>query len=376
VALIAADAVARAMADRAPHGPAVCDPALRPIDGAPPTRTDPPLLDAAAPDDPALIVFTSGTTGRPKGAVLSHANLAAGARSLHEAWGIEADDRLVLALPLFHVHGLCAGLMTTLAAGASVVLVSPFDPATVADHVAGASLFFGVPTMYHRMLGSGHAGALAALRLCVSGSAPLAADLWHRLHDAAGIEVLERYGMTETLLTLSNPLVGERRPGTVGRPLPGISARLEPGEGELHVSGPTVFSGYWGHPAATDDAFDGPWFRTGDLAHVDADGYYTIRGRRGDLIISGGHNVYPAEVEDVLLAHPAVAEVAVVGTPSDEWGEAVTAYVVPAATPFPEESVLAFAAGRLSSYKRPRVVRLVDALPRTALGKVQRSALR
>ncbi len=356
------------------HRPVVCDTSCSPLDGSSPPAGEQPLLDAATPDDPALIVFTSGTTGRPKGAVLTHGNLAAGARSLHEAWAITGDDRLVLALPLFHVHGLCAGLMTTLAAGASVVLVSPFDPAIIAQLAARSTLFFGVPTMYHRLLEQGHARALTPLRLCVSGSAPLAPALWHRLHDGAGIEVLERYGMTETLLTLSNPLIGERRPGTVGLPLPGVSARLE--VDELHVSGPTVFSGYWERPAATDDAFDGRWFRTGDLASSDGDGYFTIRGRRGDLIISGGHNVYPAEVEDVLLAHPAVAEVAVVGTPSDEWGEAVTAFVVPAETPFPEGAVLAFAAERLSGFKRPRVVHLVASLPRTALGKVQRSALR
>jgi malonyl-CoA/methylmalonyl-CoA synthetase len=237
-------------------------------------------------------------------------------------------------------------------------------------------LFFGVPTMYHRLLEYGHARALGALRLCVSGSAPLAPALWHRLRDAAGIEVLERYGMTETLLTLSNPLAGERRPGTVGLPLPGVEARVSGAEGELQVAGPTVFSGYWERPAATAEAFEGRWFKTGDLVSVSADGYHTIRGRRGDLIISGGHNVYPAEVGDVLATHPAVAEVAVVGTPSDEWGEAVTAYVVPAETPFPREAVLAFCAERLSAYKCPREVRLLESLPRTALGKVQRAALR
>jgi malonyl-CoA/methylmalonyl-CoA synthetase len=381
VALLDGPRPAPDLAD-APGAPAVCDTSLRRLDGTPSPEVATPALDACGPEDPALIVFTSGTTGRPKGAVLTHANLAAGARSLHEAWGITPDDRLVLALPLFHVHGLCAGLMTSLAAQSSVVLVTPFDPAAVAAAAAGATLFYGVPTMYHRLLEQGHAGALRGLRLCVSGSAPLPAALWQRLRDEAGVEILERYGTTETLLTLSNPLDGERRPGTVGLALPGVEARVtgaggdDRGEGELLVAGPTVFSGYYGRPAATAEAFEGRWFTTGDLASVDSAGYHTIRGRRGDLIISGGHNVYPAEVEDVLLAHPAVAEVAVVGTPSDEWGEAVTAYVVAASTPFPTDAVLAFCAERLSSYKCPRVVRLVDALPRTALGKVQRSALR
>jgi malonyl-CoA/methylmalonyl-CoA synthetase len=376
LALVAAIDTARAMAG-ATAGPVLCDASLQRVDDGAVADAVSPVLDAASPEDPALIVFTSGTTGRPKGAVLSHGNLVAGARSVHEAWGITDADRLVLALPLFHVHGMCAGLMTTLAAGASVVLVAPFDPAAVTAEASGASLFYGVPTMYHRILEHTDGRSLGALRLCVSGSAPLAPALWHRLRDEAGVEVLERYGMTETLLTLSNPLDGERRPGTVGRPLPGVSVQLDAGgDGELLVAGPTVFPGYWERPAANADAFAGGWFRTGDLATVSGDGYHTIRGRRGDLIISGGHNVYPAEVEDVLLSHPAVTEVAVVGTPSDEWGEVVTAFVVPAETPFAEDAVLEFAAERLSAYKRPRLFRVVDALPRTALGKVQRSALR
>jgi malonyl-CoA/methylmalonyl-CoA synthetase len=203
--------------------------------------------------------------------------------------------------------------------------------------------------------------------------------LWHRLRDEAGVEVLERYGMTETLLTLSNPVVGERRPGTVGFPLPGVEVRIgesEASDGELLVRGPSIFGGYWQRPAATADAFDGAWFKTGDIAGRDADGYYAIKGRQGDMLISGGHNVYPAEVEDVLLQHPAVAEVAVVGTPSEEWGEAVTAYVVASATPFPFAAVEAFAAERLSGYKRPRLIRVVESLPRNAMGKVRRDALR
>jgi malonyl-CoA/methylmalonyl-CoA synthetase len=349
-------------------------------------------LDRAAADDPALIVYTSGTTGAPKGAVLSHGNLLAGARALALAWRWTPADRLVLALPLFHVHGLCAGLFGTLTAGASAVVLPRFSPegvlAAAGDHAA--TLFFGVPTMYHRLLGRGTAADLARLRLCVSGSAPLPAPVWQAMRAEGGVEVLERYGMTETLLTVSNPYRGERRPGTVGFPLPGVQARLapldgdggapvegieEPPEGQLLVAGPSVFGGYWERPAATEAAFEGRWFRTGDVAGWDAEGYLAILGRRNDLILSGGFNVYPAEVEDVLLGHPDVAEVAVAGQPSEEWGETVVAWVVPAGARPPVETLEALAAGQLAGYKRPRAYRFVDSLPRNAMGKVQRDRL-
>ncbi|HUA96343.1 MAG TPA: AMP-binding protein, partial [Acidimicrobiales bacterium] len=332
-----------------------------------------------------------GTTGAPKGAVLSHGNVAAGTAALISAWRWEPSDRLVLALPLFHVHGLCAGLLGTLAAGGSAVLQGRFEPDGVLEAVRRdrASLFFGVPTMYHRILATGQASDLARLRLSVSGSAPLPAPLWERVR-ADGTAVLERYGMTETLLTVSNPYDGERRPGTVGFPLPGVEVRLEgdcappnsgaaplaEGEsGTLLVRGPSVFSGYWDRPAATAECFEGDWFRTGDVMSVGSDGYLSVRGRRIDVIISGGYNVYPAEVEDVLLAHPGVAEAVVTGTPSDEWGEVVTAWVVAAGEPVAPADLQAFAAERLAPYKRPRAVWVVDALPRNAMGKVLRSEL-
>jgi len=339
-----------------------------------PQLDSPPVLDRAAPADPALIVYTSGTTGAPKGAVLSHANLLAGVRSLAAAWRWGEEDRLILGLPLFHVHGLCAGLFGTLAAGASAVLVR-FDAAGVLDAADrhGGTLFFGVPTMYRRFLESGRARELAGLRLCVSGSAPLAVELFGELVAEAGIDPLERYGMTETMLTLSNPIEGERRPGTVGFPLPGAQTRVEP-DGALWVRGPSVFGGYWERPAATAECTVEGWFRTGDIVSVDDDGYHRLRGRAGDLIISGGFNVYPAEVEDVLLAHPAVAEVAVSGKPSPEWGEAVVAWVVPDGA-LDIGELLAFAAARLAPYKRPRSVRVIDVLPRNAMGKVQRTEL-
>lgn len=338
----------------------------------------PPALDLSGPDEPALIGYTSGTTGSPKGAVLTHGNLLAGSESVRLAWRWSAADRLVLALPLFHVHGLCVGLHGTLLAGASAVLLPRFDPDAVLDAVSAhrASLFFGVPTMYHRLARSVRIRELGALRLLVSGSAPLPAELHQALAERCGQQVLERYGMTETMMNASNPYEGERRPGSVGFPLPGVGLRLESGEeGEILVRGPNVFSGYWGRPDATADSFtpDG-WFRTGDLGRLDPDGYLRILGRSKELIISGGLNVYPREVEDVLLGHPAVAEVAVVGLASEEWGETVAAFVVANGT-CEVEALGEFAAERLAPFKRPRQIHLVESLPRNALGKVLKHEL-
>ena len=331
-----------------------------------------PALPDSRPGDDALIVYTSETTGKPKGAVHTHGSLLAGVTSLLTAWGWTPDDRLVLGLPLFHVHGLCAGLFGTLTAGAAVSVFDRFDETAVLRAAPANTMFFGVPTMYHRLAATGRGAALASLRLCVSGSAPLAADLW-RQFATEGVDVLERYGMTETLLTLSNPLEGERRPGSVGLPLPGVEAALdgvdEQGIGELFVRGASLCKGYWGRPAfAADD-----WFATGDLASMADDGYVSIRGRRTELIITGGHNVYPAEVEAVLARHPGVVEVAVVGLPSAEWGETVVAYVVGD----PDlVSLRQLAAAELAPFKCPREVRPIDRLPRNALGKVVRSELR
>jgi malonyl-CoA/methylmalonyl-CoA synthetase len=337
----------------------------------------PALLDAAGPNDPALVGYTSGTTGSPKGAVLSHGNLLAGSESVGLAWRWTSADRLVLALPLFHAHGLCVGLHGTLLAGASAVLVPRFDVDAVLDAAVAyqASMFFGVPTMYHRLAQSSRVSELARLRVCVSGSAPLPVELHEAIAQRGGQRVLERYGMTETLMLLSNPYDGERRPGSVGFPLPGVQVRLDAQEGEIQVRGPNVFAGYWEHPGATSESFIDGWFRTGDLGAVDPDGYVRILGRSKELIISGGLNVYPREVEEVLLAHPDVAEVAVVGTPSDEWGETVTAFVVPAGDRPRAEPLLAFAAAQLAPFKRPRLVHFVDRLPRNALGKVLRDEL-
>jgi malonyl-CoA/methylmalonyl-CoA synthetase len=329
-------------------------------------------LDAAGPDDPALICYTSGTTSSPKGAVLRHRNLLAATESLRMAWRWSPDDRLVHCLPVFHAHGLCVGVYGTLLAGASAVLLPGFDPATVAEEAAGrrASLF---------LVRSGHVSSLRGLRLCVSGSAPLSRDLHAEVSAAVGSAVLERYGMTETLMNASNPYDGTRRAGTVGFPLPGVEVTLS-AEDEILVRGPNVFDGYWERPAVDADVFTasddpGPrWFRTGDQGDDD-DGYLVIKGRSKELIISGGYNVYPSEVEDVLAAHPGVAEVAVTGTPSDEWGEVVTAWIVPDGVPPSVDDLSEFTAATLAPYKRPRLVRIVAALPRNALGKVVRSQL-
>ncbi|NJC71290.1 AMP-binding protein [Planosporangium thailandense] len=349
-----------------------------------PTPAADVALDEAAPRDVALIVYTSGTTGLPKGVPLTHGNLLASAHAVRIAWRWEPDDRLALCLPLFHVHGLGVGLHGTLTAGASALVLPGFDPAGVAAAIRDhrATLFFGVPTMYHRLAESEHLAALAGLRLAVSGSAPLPADLHEAVAAGSGQHVLERYGMTETIMLVSNPYDGERRPGTVGFPLPGVAVRLAPrpgGTAEIEVAGPNVIAGYRNRPDADAAAFapDG-WFRTGDLGVLDPDGYLRISGRAKELIITGGYNVYPREVEEVLRAHPGVADAAVVGAASAEWGETVAAFVVAgdavdAATL--ERDLVAWCADRLAPYKRPRLWRWIDAVPRNALGKILRHEL-
>lgn len=335
-----------------------------------------PPLDLATRDDLALIAYTSGTTGTPKGAMLSSGNLLASADALRIAWRWSPDDRLVLALPLFHLHGLGVGLHGTLVAGASAVLLPKFEVDAVLDAAATheATLFFGVPTMYARLAASPRAGDLARLRLCVSGSAPLPADLHRTLAERAGQQVIERYGMTETVMNVSNPYDGDRRPGSVGLPLPGVEFQLAPNS-EILLRGPNIFRGYWQRPDATAEAFtDDGWFRTGDLGVLDDDGYLRIVGRSKDLIITGGYNVYPREVEDVLRQHPAVSDAAVAGLPSPEWGETVAAWIIPHGELDPDD-LLVFAAARLASYKRPRSVHVVADFPRNALGKVLKHEL-
>jgi malonyl-CoA/methylmalonyl-CoA synthetase len=352
-----------------------------------PAGAPPPSLDAARADDLAMIAYTSGTTGRPKGAMLSHRNLLASARSVTLSWRWTADDGLVLALPLFHLHGLGVGLHGSLVSGGRILLLAGFTPEGVAAAAArpDATLLFGVPTMHKRLAelaaaDPAAADALRGLRLVVSGSAPLADELWQRLADVTGQRVLERYGMTETVMNISNPYEGERRAGTVGLPLPGVEVRLdgEGDSGEILLRGPNVFAGYWGRPEATAESFtDDGWFRSGDIGRRADDGYIAIVGRSKELIISGGYNVYPREVEEVLELHDGVAEAVVVGRPSAEWGERVVAFIVAAdpAAPPDADALTALVTERLAAYKKPREYHLVDAVPRNALGKVERRRL-
>ncbi|HXA28446.1 MAG TPA: AMP-binding protein [Candidatus Angelobacter sp.] len=365
------------IASGAPNLRALLDATHMPLKDA---QQSAPQLDTAVPPDPALLMYTSGTTGTPKGALLSHANLLAGAAALRLAWRWTERDRLILALPLFHAHGLAVGLNGTLLSGAQAVLLPRFDSAAVLDaaQAHGATLFFGVPTMYARLAADPRAHQLARLRLCVSGSAPLAAALHERIEAATGQRILERYGMTETLMIASNPHDGDRRPGSVGLPLPGVELRMSDGQrGEILVRGPNVFGGYWRNPEATQSVLDSDgWFHTGDVGELDEAGYLRIAGRTRELIITGGYNVYPREVEDALSAHPWVAEAAVVGRQDDEWGEVVTAYVVATDARLDADTITSHARERLAPYKVPRQVHFVQTLPRNALGKIVKQQLK
>ena len=361
---------------------------------------DLPPSDGALPEvgasDGAAILFTSGTTGRPKGALLTHANLAFNARTLVEAWGFGPDDHLVHALPLFHTHGLFVALHCALVSGASMTLLPAFDVEQVVDALVGqrsGTVLMGVPTYYSRLLESSRFDAehLRHVRLLVSGSAPMTPALHEAVRLRTGHAVLERYGMTETSMIASNPLEGTRKPGSVGPPLPGVGVRVVPAEpppgeqdsgvGEVEVMGPNVFGGYWRRPELAQEVFtsDG-WFRTGDLGRIDDDGYLHLVGRSKDLVISGGLNVYPADVEAVLDAIPGVRESAVVGVPDADLGERVVA-VVAVATPSgrsgPDaDQIRAVCRARLAGYQTPKQVVLVEALPRNAMGKVAKNVLR
>ncbi len=332
-------------------------------------------IDGAGVEDSAVMMYTSGTTGRPKGAPLSHGNLLTSATAVARAWRWTAADRLLLSLPLFHMHGLGVGVNGALAAGAQIVLRTGFDAADVAAGCQeGVTMFFGVPAMYQRLEAAGVANALAQLRLLVSGSAPLPAELALAIADRAGQLPLERYGMTETVMLTSNPIDGPRKPGKVGLPFAGVQLRLDDA-GEVQVRGPNVFAGYYRRADADAEAFttDG-WFRTGDLGELDEDGHLRLVGRSKELIISGGFNVHPGEVEAVIERFPGVREVAVIGRPSDAWGESVTAVIV-SEGPIDVARLRAYAAAQLAPYKVPKQVELVSELPRNALGKLLRKEL-
>ncbi|HUP62966.1 MAG TPA: AMP-binding protein [Thermoanaerobaculia bacterium] len=332
-------------------------------------RRTPDMIDG---DTPAAIIYTSGTTGASKGAVLTHDNFAANAATLAACWQITERDRFLLALPLFHIHALGNGLCTWLVSGCRMRLVERFDhrSATAEFLDFQPSLFFGVPAVYVRLLDTPPDAARAIgarMRLFVSGSAPLPAHVLEQFRALFGHTILERYGMTETFMTISNPYVGERRAGTVGLPLPGVSVRIE--DGELLVRGPNVFAGYWRKP----DPFEpGGFFRTGDLASVSPDGYYTLLGRRSDLIISGGFNIYPREIEELLLELPGVREAAVAGVSDEVRGEVPVAYIV---GDFDAAELERVCREQLASFKVPRRFVRVDSIPRTALGKVQKHLL-
>jgi malonyl-CoA/methylmalonyl-CoA synthetase len=364
-----------------------------PLAGAAAGQSSDPPDGMPAPQDgaPAAIIYTSGTTGAAKGAILTQANFAANGRALAEAWRITSADRFLLTLPLFHVHGLGNGLHCWLASGCRTRLLERFDHATAAAEFLDfrPTLFFGVPTMYVRLLeveADTAARIGREMRLFVSGSAPLASHVFEAFRERFGHAILERYGMTETLMTVSNPCDGERRAGTVGLPLPGVEVRVVNGEGrdvadgesgELLVRGPTICAGYWRREDATRTAFVEGHFRTGDIGVLSADGYYTLQGRRSDLIISGGFNIYPREIEDLLLEQPGVAEAAVVGAPDRLRGEVPVAYIVPrpAGAPIDAEALEAACRAALASFKVPRAFIAVERLPRTALGKIQKHLL-
>ncbi|MBM9504968.1 acyl-CoA synthetase [Actinacidiphila acididurans] len=328
-------------------------------------------------DAPALILYTSGTTGAPKGVLLSRKAVAADLDALAEAWQWTAEDTLVHGLPLFHVHGLVLGVLGALRTGSR--LVHTGRPTPQAYAAAGGSLYFGVPTVWHRVVkDEAAARALTGARLLVSGSAPLPDPVFADLRALTGHEPVERYGMTETLITVSARAGGPRRPGAVGTVLPGIATRVAEaadGIGELQVQGPTLFDGYLGRPEATAASYtaDG-WFRTGDIAAIEADGTHRIVGRAStDLIKSGGYRIGAGEVENALLAHPAVREAAVVGAPDPDLGQRIVAYVV--ADGVSGQELTDFVAARLSVHKRPRAVRFLAELPRNAIGKPQKHLL-
>jgi malonyl-CoA/methylmalonyl-CoA synthetase len=310
--------------------------------------------------------------------MLTHGALAANALALHEAWGFTPDDVLLHALPIFHVHGLFVALHCAFLSGCPMVWLNRFDEAAVLERLSGATVMMGVPTFYTRLLA--HPGltreATAHMRLFISGSAPLLESAFEAFEARTGHRILERYGMSEAVIITTNPLEGERKPGSVGFPLPGVDLRIGGGEetGVIEIRGPSVFSGYWRMPEKTAEEFtaDG-FFITGDVGRLDADGRLWISGRAKDLIISGGYNVYPKEVELILDEQPGVRESAVIGVPHPDFGEGVVAVVEGQGD---EAALIAALRGRLAGYKTPKRVVFVEALPRNAMGKIQKALLR
>ena len=341
------------------------------------------------PDDLAAILYTSGTTGRSKGAMLTHRNLASNVEVLHDYWHWQNGDVLLHALPLFHVHGLFVASHGALFNGSKMIFLPKFDAAEVIRHLPRATVFMGVPTYYVRLLAepSFDRDVCASMRLFISGSAPLLTATFSEFEARTSHTILERYGMSETVMLTSNPYEGERIGGTVGLPLPGVSVRVVKSDGspcavdeigDIQVQGPNVFKGYWRMPEKTEEEFtaDG-YFKTGDVGKFDARGYLSIVGRSKDMIISGGYNVYPKEIESVIDEIDSVVESAVIGVPHADFGEVVTAVVVmkPDAA-VSEADVIAFLKARIAKFKVPKRVHFVPDLPRNAMGKVQKNLLR
>jgi malonyl-CoA/methylmalonyl-CoA synthetase len=354
-------------------------------------RDQPETFDTvvSAPDDLAAILYTSGTTGRAKGAMLSHRNLASNALTLVDAWGFTRGDVLLHALPLYHVHGLFVACHCALLSASRILWLPKFDAAEVTALLPHASVMMGVPTFYTRLLAEPAfvKDACDSIRLFVSGSAPLLPETFNEFRSRSGHAILERYGMSETGMNTSNPLHGERICGSVGLPLPGVNVRVADSDGRLclpgaiggiEVKGPNVFGGYWRMPEKTRDEFTGDgFFKTGDMGELLDNGYVRIVGRAKDLIITGGLNVYPKEIEERIDALPGVAESAVIGVPDPDFGEAVTAVVVPKkGEALNEADLIALLKAEIANFKVPKRVHFVQELPRNAMGKVEKKALR
>ncbi len=341
-------------------------------------------------DDGAFIFYTSGTTGQPKGALLTQRSVTSNLKALREAWRWTEDDLFLLTLPMFHIHGLGVGLCGSLYNGCSTIVRSKFDAADVLNTIQNrkVTLFMGVPTMYFRMLEVENCERydVSSMRLFVSGSAPLSKELFSKCHKTFGHRILERAGMSESMMNYSNPYDRERRPGTVGFPLPGVEARIVDKnfhdvpvntEGEIVIRGPNLLREYWRNSEATQNSFVDGWFRTGDICKRDEDGYISIVGRSKDIIISGGVNLYPREIEEVIESISAVKEAAVVGVPDEEFGEAVKACVVlEDEAELSGDEVIAYCKERLASFKKPKHVEFLDALPKNAMGKIVKDRLR
>ena len=340
-------------------------------------------------DDTAVILYTSGTTGRPKGAMISHGNLAANGLTLHKVWQWQAGDIMLHALPIFHIHGLFVATHLPVLNHSPIILLPGFDPQQVISLLPHARVYMGVPTNYTRLLATGRLNPdiCRNMRLFISGSAPLSEQTFNDFRDATGHEILERYGMTETGMNTSNPPGGIRKPATVGPPLPGVTVRIlddsgapvnTGSPGNLEVRGDNVFKGYWRLPDKTRQEFtsDG-FFKTGDLATEDKDGYISIVGRNKDMIISGGLNVYPREIEAAIDRLPGILESAVIGLPDDDFGEGVCAVIVPeAGVNLEEEAIIGELKSQLANFKIPKQVHFIADLPRNTMGKVQKNVLR